>query len=170
MQIETLNTVLNSIEGVTFAGLDSVTDVTLLGGKKNEQQGRVKKVTVGNSIMLFTNKNSNGYENMVKRRLEKEGKNPASFKLGELPWGTRIPNTPIIEHKGEHYLQVIFLKSGKTHYELDGKKVDKTEIVGLKPASEGASDAQAGLEDMVIVRTFKLSSITELRVMKEILN
>jgi hypothetical protein len=42
-------------------------------------QGRVTKQTTGASVMVFTNQASNGYENMVQRRLVAEGKDPASF-------------------------------------------------------------------------------------------
>ena len=130
MKIHDIYEVLKKIQGCTFASMDNITQVKLKGGKKNEMQGRVTKHTSNNQVMLFTNQNSNGYENMVRRRLENEGKNPDSFALGSLPWGTRVPNTPLIEHNGKYYIQVIFNRPGSSVYFLDDQEiqVDNKEI------------------------------------------
>lgn len=167
MQVVQILDLLNRIQGCTFAGLDCVTKVTLKGGKKNPMQGRVTKRCMGNRVMLFTNKQSNGYENMVRRRLEAEGKNPESFELGPLQWGKRLPNSPIIEHKGKYYLQVIFLGAGKPEYFLDGKPIEKEDIVGLPEVKEGSG--RQGLEDehKVVVRTYAMDSIQSIRLFKE---
>jgi hypothetical protein len=116
--------------------------------------------------MVFQNKNKHGYAEMVKRRLIQEGKAPESFNLKPRKWGTRIPNLPIVEHKGEQYLEVIFLNTGKTSYTLDGNPIAKEQIEGLKstPFNE---DAQGGLNNQVVVRTFKASNITGLTINKK---
>ena len=162
MQRATVEHILGQFEGATFCGLDQKTVVKLTGGKKNEMQGRVEKVTLGSTIMLFTNKRSNAYDNMVKRRLEQEGKDPESFVLKPRKWGDRIPNTPFIEHKGEMYLDVIYHKAGKTHYLLDGQPIDKTDIIGL-PEDRVDHKQQAGLNNQVKVRTLKMESIVAIR-------
>jgi hypothetical protein len=166
MKIEQVSDILSKINGTTFASLDTVTNVTLKGGKANSMLGRVTKVTANNQVMIFTNKNSNGYENMVKRRLEAEGKDPESFKLGELPWGKRIPNTPLIEHNDVTYIQVIFNKPGKSTYFLDGDPIDKDSIEGFQEKPE---TNKQGLEhdNQVIPRTFKLDSIQSIRILGE---
>lgn len=167
MQLAQIETLLNTINGVTFAGMDTTTEVKLKGGKANPMLGRVTKRTKGNHVMLFTNKNSSGYDAMVKRRLVAEGKNPDSFTLGALAWGTRLPNSPLIEHKGKFYIQTIFIRGGKSEYLLDGATIDKSAITGLdeKPVEAG----KQGLADdnAVVVRTFALDSIEELRMMGE---
>lgn len=155
-----LSTLFSAVNGNTFVGIDTKTVPTLSGGKSNPMQGRVTKVMTGASVMVFQNKNSNGYENMVKRRLEKEGKNPESFSLGKRTWGTRVEGTPVVEHKGQEYLEVIFLKSGEVSYELDGKPVDKSAIVGLK---EVEPSGQGGLDNTVYIRTFAKDSITKVK-------
>jgi len=164
------STVLNAFEnvnGASFVGIDTMTVPKLAGGKSNPMQGRVQKRMVGASVMVFQNKNSNGYENMVKRRLRNEGKNPDSFKLGDRKWGTRVENMPIVKHVKDgtekNYLEVIFLKSGKTEYFLDGKSIDASEIQGLV-TSHSDEKSQGELEDKVIVRTFDIDSVTALRV------
>jgi hypothetical protein len=115
--------------------------------------------------MVFTNQNSNGYENMVQRRLVAEGKDPASFELGARAWGTRVPNMPIVEHFKDgvtkYYLEVIFLKPGKSVYLLDGAPIAASDIEGLATAEAGE---QGGLENKVHIRSFAADSITELRV------
>lgn len=160
-----LQNILANVNGNSFISIDSVTEVKLKGGKANPFQGRVTKRMTGASVMVFQNKKSNAYENMVQRRLVKEGKNPASFVLGERAWGKRIPETPFIEHKGGIYLEVIFLKPGKTELLVDGKPYT-AEIPGLETV-EVDEDSQGGLHDKVIIRTFKEASITAVRVDKQ---
>jgi hypothetical protein len=167
MKIDQISDILAQIAGVTFAGIDSTVEVKLKGGKSNLQNGHITKKTIGSNVMLFTNTNSSGYENMVKKHLEKEGLNPDSFTVGERKWGFRIPNSPIIVHNGgTFYLDVIFLKAGKSEYFLDGKHIDKENIVGLdekiSAPSQGLSD-----ENIVVIRTYKLSSIDEIRLFGE---
>ena len=154
-----------NVSGSSFVGLDTLTEVKLAGGKKNPQQGRITKKMVGAQIMVFQNKNINGYEAMIARRLAAEGKDPASFVLGERAWGSRVPNMPIIEHFKDgatnYYLEAIFLKPGAVSYFQDGAPIEKSDIVGLDDKTEGE---QGGLENRVIIRSFKADSITEVRV------
>lgn len=155
----------SNVSGTSFVGIDTLTQVKLLGGARNPQQGRVTKRMVGASVMVFQNKNINGYESMIHRRLAQEGKDPANFKLGERAWGVRIPNMPIVQHEKDgqvkYYLEVIFLKPGKVEYLLDGSPINEADIVGLADRGEGE---QGGLDDKVIIRTFAAESITEVRV------
>ena len=151
------------VNGNTFIGLDTVTVPTLTGGKGNPHKDRVLKITQGSNVMVFQNKNVNGYKNMVQRRLKAEGRNPETFELKPRTWGVRVEGTPIVEHKGENYLEVIFLKSGKVSYTLDHKPVDKSEIIGIPDKTEGT---QGGLEDKVIIRTYKIGSIVRLTLDK----
>lgn len=162
MKLETAQAAFDTLEGGTFVGMDTVTDVKLTGGKKNAQQGRVTKQMIGAQVMCFTNSKTNAYDAMVRRRLEAEGKDTESFELGPRAWGQRITGTPFVEHNGKHYLEVIFMKSGAVQYLLDGQPVKETEIEGLPDRKEGE---QAGLENKVIIRTFALDSIVELRAM-----
>jgi hypothetical protein len=159
-----LNPSVSGINGASFIGLDTLTTVKLTGGKSNDQQGRVQKCTVGSSVMVFQNKNVNGYQNMVKRRLQSEGKNPDTFELKPRTWGVRIDGTPLVEHKGEYYLEVIFLVGGETSYLLDGKPVKKDLINGLPKKKEGS---QGGLDDKVIIRSYKIGSISRITINKE---
>lgn len=160
MKFETVKAAFETLAGGTFVGMDTETVVTLKGGKKNPQQGRVTKQMTGATVMCFSNTNGSAYNAMVLRRLEAEGKDPASFELSPRAWGERIAGTPFVEHKGAHYLEVIFLRAGAVQYLLDGNPVDAAAIEGLPDKREGE---QGGLENKVIVRTFSLDSIISLR-------
>ena len=160
------NSEKSGVLGASFVGLDTLTIPTLKGGKGNPMQGEVAKFNEGSSVMVFQNKNSNGYENMVMKRLIAEGKNPESFELGKRTWGTRIEGTPLIEHKGEYYLEVIFLKSGEVSYYHEGKEIHKNEVIGLEEKEEGK---QGGLDNKVIIRTFKVASLISVRINSKVI-
>lgn len=153
--------ILSTVNGATFVSIDTTTVPKLLGGKKNPMQGRIRKHMQGASVMVFQNKNANGYENMVARRLVKEGKAASDFTLGERTWGERIPNMPLVTYKDALYLEVIFLHSGAVSYTLDGNPIALADIEGTKDTVEGE---QGGLNDKVIIRTFKLSSVDRIRI------
>jgi len=154
--------IMSAVNGSTFISMDTTTTPKLSGGKKNPMQGRIRKHNTGANIMVFQNKDSNAYANMVVRRLLKEGKSPR-FILGERKWGERLPNLPIVTHKGLEYLEVIFLSTGKTTYTLDGTPINKAMIEGLVE-QEPNEKSQGGLNDKVVIRTFKASSIDRLKI------
>jgi hypothetical protein len=167
MKHNTLVAAFQNVNGASFVGIDTLTDVKLKGGKGNPHQGRITKRTIGAQVMCFQNKNTNGYEAMVQRRLTAEGKDPASFELGERAWGVRVPNMPIVEHfkdgVNNYYLEVVVLNSGKTVYLLDGILISKSDIIGFNEVGTTA-DSQGGLENKVIIRSFKADSITQVRI------
>lgn len=145
----------NTVHGGTIISMDTETIPKLTGGQKNPDQGRITKVMAGANVMVFQNKMTNAYENMVKRRLQLEGK-ATDFVVGPRQWGTRIPNSPFIANGEEMYLEVIFLRSGTISYKRDGQPCDIKSIQGLAEKEEGN---QGGLENKVIIRTFKFDSI-----------
>lgn len=167
MHHTTLIASVAAINGASFVGLDTRTEVKLTGGKSNPQQGRVTKRMIGATVMAFTNQNINAYKAMIERRLAAEGKSPTDFQLHERKWGTRLPNMPIVVHNKDgadtYYLEVIFLKPGPSYYELDGVQVPTSSIIGL-PAVKVDAQSQGGLDDKVIIRDFKAESITALRI------
>ena len=142
--------ILTNVHGASFISLDTMTDVSLKGGKKNPMQGRVTKLVLGSQVMVFQNKKANGYENMVRRRLEQEGKNPDGFELQPRKWGERIENLPLVRHEkddGVHfYLEVIFLRGGDSIYFLDGKPIKKCDIIGLEDREDNP-ESQGGLDN-----------------------
>lgn len=103
-------------KGSSFVGIDSLVVESLEGGKKNPMLGRVTKQRIGALCLMFTNENSNAYQNMVNKRLAEEGKEP-NFVPGKRQWGTRMDGMPIIRHQkaGEdeiaYYIEVIEAQS-----------------------------------------------------------
>lgn len=119
------------VKGCTFIGFDTETTVKLTGGKKNSLQGKVTKRTFGLTGMVFSDKESSGYENKVNRELAKLGITD-TFKAGSSRWGTHILGTPFVEHKDNMYLQVILTGSSKeTKYYVEGIETSIDEIEGL---------------------------------------
>lgn len=179
---KTLREIFANVNGASFVGLDTESKVTLKGGKKNPQQGRITKRTIGSSVMVFANKEQNGYENMVQRRLIEEGKDPTSFSVGPRAWGSRVEGLPIVEHVkdgiSKDYLEVIFLKAGKSEYFQDGLPINKEDIEGLPEDKEVSVEVpvqsdgptnkgQAGLVDKVVIRTYAEDSILAVRIDNE---
>lgn len=179
-----LQAILDDINGAEFASIDTLTMVPLnktLGGRgtgDNPHHGKVFKRTEGIQVMVYTNKNSNAYENMVKRRLVKEGKDAADFVLGERAFGTRIENSCFIQHtlKGETvpqiYLEVICIGNGPKRVEflhLTDKglvPIDRESIIGMKPETVNP-EGQGGLDDTVVIRTFKVENVKRIRTDKK---
>jgi hypothetical protein len=172
---EKLNEMISSVRGTTFAGITTKTQVKLTGGKKNPMQGRVEKLTEDANIIVYSNSEVSGYGAMVKRRMLKEGKDPAEFVMKPRAWGTRVGKSPFIEHNGKYYLECIFRSPGKTTYFLDGKPINKEDIEGLPEAKEKTEEkteaqekSQGGIEDKIIIRTFALDSIVSVKLKNEV--
>lgn len=167
MHINVAKKLFENVKGTSFAGIDSLTEVPLTGGKANPQKGRVTKRTTGSTVMVFAQEERTAYSAQVKRRMEKEGLDPASWEGGPLPYGEWVDNTVFIVHtkKGDteptHYLRVHFVHAGKSEYLLDGKPIDKIDIIGLPKPKPGK---QGGQSDKVIPRNYKLDSITAIRI------
>ena len=164
------------VNGSTFIAITSHTDARTsktLGRDPETKQwisnphyNRVTKVTEGMNVMVFQNKTTNAYENMVNKRLAAEGKSTEAFTLGPRKWGVRVPNTCFIEHNENFHIEVIVLKAGTTTYLLDGQPIDKKDIQGL-PKAKPSVGQQGGLDKQVIIRSFKSESIKEITINKE---
>jgi len=102
----------------------------LKGGKKNPQQGRVVKVST--ATVTLTEPGT------YAKRMVKEGEWDSSDEIQGRKWGIRRGATCIIDHKGLEYVESLIEDIPEVDYFLDGKKVDKSEIVGLP---ESRSDA-----------------------------
>lgn len=154
MKNSKLFTSLSKIKGNAIASIETKSQVKLTGGKKNPMMNRVEKVTSGGSVQFFGNSKSNGYLSKKKRLAEKDGIDPETIELKKRPWGTRIDNTPLVEHNGKFYAELIYIKPPKVKYLLDGKPIEKTDIVGM-PKSKKTNE--------IVLRTMKLETITKFK-------
>lgn len=154
MELEALKMILDKVRGATFATIDSTT----------KPSPGIRKVTTGTRVILFSNTEHSGYEAMVKRRLIEAGKNPDDFSVGDLPWGERIPNTPIIVCRGIPYLQTIVLSPGNSTGYLGNREVDLDDFVQPRRSNQGLPK-----KDEVVVSTYRLDHIDRIVLMGEVL-
>lgn len=165
MHLQEFNHLLEQLSGCTFVSIDTVTIPELRGGRKNPMKGRIVKIARGHRVMLFTNKNRNAYEAKVNRHRIAEGKTP-DFKVAPLQWGRHLPNSPLIEHNGKIYMQMIFYEAGEISYELDGKPIHPSEIEGL-PGGSGSGRQGLADDNAVVVRSFDIQNIRAMRAFGE---
>lgn len=151
-----------NVNGATFITIDTVTKMRL-NKTNNPHFDRVSKMTFGLNVMVFQNKTTNAYDNMVKRRLTREGKNPQDFQLSPRTWGQRIEGTCFVTHKGKYYVEVICLRSGSSEYFLDHNPINFEDIQGV-PAGYRQEAHQGGLDDKVIIRTYAVDNIHSMTI------
>ena len=159
-----LEELMKEVNGASFIGIDTETVVKLKGGQSNPLQGHVTKLVTGSNVMVFTNAKTNGYDAMVRRRLEAEGRNPNSFNLSPRAWGVRRQGEPFVDHKGQTYLEVIFLKAGEVQYYVDGKPVDANFLSNHGLELDKEEGKQGGLNNKVIIRTYHVDSIKKITI------
>lgn len=159
MELYQIENLLSAIQGCTFASLSAVTHPV----------PGMTKVTTGENVILFTNESGSGYERMVKRRLQEAGLDPRSFTVSDLPFGQRIPGTPLIVHKGKYYLQTVLIRPGEIEYTVG--TLNPTPIsVDVARAMLGGRFNSQGLPEgrRVFVSTYALDNVTEIKLLGEI--
>lgn len=152
MELFRLIPLLERINGCTFASLDA----------RTKEGGVIREVT-RESVILYRMTKGSGYENKVKRELTRLGLDPNQFKVGDLPWGERVSDLPLIANKGFHYLQTILLKPGESRYYIGTMEVPRPSYLRERYASsQGLPERR-----QVIVNTYNIENIKTLRLMKE---
>ena len=154
--------IFNGKKTVSIISVDSVHSVSLTGGKSNPMKDKVTKISHG-VLLLVSFSDVDVYTNMIHRRLVKEGKSPSEYVPGKLSYGTRVQNSPFLEHSDSLYLSGIVLRSGKSVYYLDGVEIHPAKITGLPKPSAVSAESQGGLEHRVIYRNYKVDSILGMR-------
>lgn len=152
MELPALYLLLDRIDGAEYATIDSTT----------HPRPSIRKITTGTKVILF--KGVLGYEQTVRRRLIEAGRNPDNFSLGDLPWGERVSDTPLIVHRGVYYLQTIVLDPGQSVSYLGNQQIDIEDFVPRRRTNQGLSP-----EDEVVVATYRLDHIDRIALMGEIL-
>lgn len=118
----------------------------LTGGKKNEQQGRITKITEDLTVVVV---GKGHYEQARKDAGD------AEFVAQPRKWGVRNADG-LIEHNGELYVEFMVKHKGKSRYVLDDKPIEKEDIIGL---SSTKVDTE---KDPIILRCVKLNNITNI--------
>jgi hypothetical protein len=161
----------NGFRGCEFIQYDSITYPKL--NKKSRVTGlpcpfvTVKKFTTANCMLKAI------YENCVNNALERAGED-RDFKAQELPWGSWITfeegkrSRILIEHKGNFYIRATYNNPNEipeVKYMADGNVVSKSELTEYLPIEKESGDDP---KDKVIVRTYNINSMVEIRLNKKI--
>lgn len=153
---------LSRIRHATPVGLIALTDAR--PRKTGLPYSEVRKLTRLNAMIGTV------HEDAVRRQQEREGQ-PATFVASPRAWGTRVGDTPLVEHRGQFYLsaQMNPLNRPRPLYlvpKARGKRtiltaVPKEAVAPWLPPErdEGASQ---GVDRPVTHREFRLDSIVSL--------
>jgi hypothetical protein len=116
--------------------------------------GNVFKVSRVNGMIGFN------YANSVNNQLNREDKN-ADFIASPRKWGNRLPRTPIVEHKGNLYLEMKVEKSlGHRYEDASGIPLDDATMLQVSSFLPNRPKAQSqGTDKEIILRDYKLASI-----------
>lgn len=155
---EELKNILANIKGATMATVTTITEPSMKKTNNPYLYLGVKKITTINCTINFI------YANSVNNQRKKEGQ-PQDFSPHPRKWGQRIQRTPLIEHKGEYYLEI--KPNGKPQditYTLNGTIIGKKELE--KFLYEKKSNAvHQGVKKEIIVRDVKLSNISQIKML-----
>ena len=88
------------------------------------------------------------------------------FKAEKPTWGQRLGNSPLIEHKGKHYVEVFVEESLFPSYRAEGREVKPSEVAPYLYEKKSATQDAAGLEkrDQVRVARYALDSLREITI------
>ena len=122
--------------------------------KDNPFFGLVKKVSRVNGMIGWS------YENAVNKQLAREDKT-ADFVAKPRKWGIRLIGTPLVENKGNFYLEMKVEKSLDHRYEdLKGNALDDATMAQVQRFIKIRPQSQTqGTDKEIILRDYRLSSI-----------
>ena len=111
------------------------------------------------------------YENAVNRQRIKENQpldaagEVEHFDAAPRKWGTRVKRedgtvTPLVEHKGQYYIEMKVEKSLGYEYRKDGATLDSKAVEAFLP--ERKEGARQEVENPVILRDYSIESIRQI--------
>ena len=136
-------------------GASMVTIVSHTSPTKKAFAGQVVKQSSVNGVINWS------YEKSVNRQLAREGKEE-TFVAQPHKWGNKIPNTCIIEHKQNFYIELKVERSLKAEYfetRPDGSLVATTKEAVKDMLLKSSSNSQQGTTKAIILRDYKLANI-----------
>lgn len=149
-----LEPLLRTIREKTLAVVISITEPPMRAvsddGIENPFVGLVAKLSILEVVL-----NAN-YQAAVNQQRKAEGKEPDFLARARI-WGVHVPNTPLVEHKGQLYLEYQGRRVFDVAYRLDGQPIE--ECV-LEPWLKKSSPSKTqDLDAQVVVRTVKLDNL-----------
>ena len=150
-----LVTMLMNRKGCTVVTIKAVTDARLK--KTGNDHGSCSKIARVNGMIGWN------YTNSVNNQRTREGIE-AHFEAQPRKWGERIKGTPLVEYKGEYYLEVKIERILDITYvrDNDGKIVTYSEIEPFMPAKR--KPTTQGTEKDIIVADYKINNIEEIKI------
>ena len=103
------------------------------------------------------------YSNSLNSQAIREGKE-IDFDIKPRVWGKRLDNCPLVEHKGNYYLEVKVEKTFEVNYFLENGAPIEKELVEPFLPKKYESKTQDQLDKKVILRDIKLASILSMRI------
>ena len=153
---------LRAIKGTTAVGIVTITQPAMnkkVDGAPNPFYGRVSKWSRRSCMIGFF------YENSVNRQRGREGKE-ADFAAQPRKWGARIEGTPLVEHKGQIYLEAKQERVLETHYFLENGSVD-AEVIEPYLTPKSLCGRQ-GVDEEVVLIDVKLENISAITMFGEV--
>ena len=145
--------------GHSFIGLTTLTDAR--AKKTGNPFGKILKKT-----RLLANIGFH-YANSLDNQAKREGKD-IDFDIKPRRWGVRLPNTPLVEHKGKHYLEYKAESVQSVEYFTEeGEQIEKDLIKEFLPQPRHSS-TQNDLDKKIILRDVAIENIISLRISKKV--
>ena len=169
IDLNTLSDAIQHINGASAANLTYRAPVTLVGGKKNPQQGRVEKA---NTFMVQISLKDDAYGRAVENRQERADLE-RNFQAAGRQWGEKLEGLPLLVSKaGDISLAVQVMGCLSPVYYLDGVEVSPEVIEGL-PVKNTVSNRQldAGIpeEEQVRWQNFRIDRIQRIALAGQVL-
>jgi hypothetical protein len=156
-----LESKLRAIKGTTIVTVTTFTTKSMnkkVNGEINPYHGRVQTRARNNCMIGFI------YTNSVNNQREREG-NDEEFVAHPRKWGVRVQGTPLVEHKGNVYLECKVQKNLSTQYFVDGEEVDRSVV---EPWFTKRKDSgRQEVENPVILMDPMLSNIEQIAMFGE---
>ena len=147
-----LQDILLNFKGYSFAGLQTLTDAR---AKKTDNPFKDKIVLKESQLLVNVGFH---YSNSLVNQAKRENVS-TDFDVQPRKWGIRLPNSPLVEHKGNYYLEAKVENVFQTRFtDVDGNELDKQDVLPFLPKKR-ESTTQDRLEKKVYLRDFKLASI-----------
>ena len=152
---EGIKNILLSFEGISLAGLETITDAR---AKKTGNPFKDKTVL---KQSRFTANIGGRYHNWLKNQAKREGLENVEFVIKPRTWGTKIEGTSLIYYDkfDKFYLEVLVKEVFETIYtDIDGNVLTREQVKPFLP-KKSESKTQAPLKKKVYLRDYTLANI-----------
>lgn len=152
--------VIESIRGVSFASIQSVTELDMRK-TGNPFHGKIAKVS--KILAIVGNWN---YERSLENQAKRENVE-TEFEIKPRKWGFRLNDSGIVEHKGRMYLECKVEKSFDSRIVwFDGRYVSNSDIETIRSFMpiRKESSTQDAIGKKVILRDYAFDSIRKIKL------